>query len=142
MSKVWTLVLDVKKKKRTNRCYIPEEAPIIHDSGAICSGTVADLGGGSVEATKTVPLGEVVPALKHGICYHRSPSFLCCAKVLATIANLCPQLRKRSIDVGIEVAQAGCVVWAARFDYQKCLWVCNNCTMMMMMIPCPPPYQG
>jgi len=46
----------------------PEEASVVYDSGTVGSRTVADLGGGSVEASKTFSFGEIVSALKDSIC--------------------------------------------------------------------------
>jgi len=67
---------------------IPEEAAIVDDSGTVATGAVADLGGGIVEARKTVIFGEIVSALKHSVCEDLSSGLLYCAKVLALIYNL------------------------------------------------------
>jgi len=73
------------------------------------------LGGGSVEARKTLSFGEIVSALKHSICHHLSPSFTFYGEVLVLIitANLSSKAFKSFIDIGKEATQVGCVVCAA-----------------------------
>jgi len=81
------------------------------------------LGGGGVEARKTIIFGEIVSALKHSIYENLSYGLLCCAKVLAIIANISSKLCKCSVDIVIETPYVGSVVCAAPSVYQKCLWI-------------------
>jgi len=52
---------------------VPEEAAVVNDTGTVSSGgAVANLGVGGGEAGSAVGVGEVVPALNHGIDRTRS----------------------------------------------------------------------
>jgi len=110
--------------------YPPEEATVVDDSGAVGGGAVADLGWGGVEARKTIIFGEIVSALKHSICENLSYGLLCCAKLLAVIANISSKVWKCCVDIRIEILHVASVVWTAPTVYKICLWItlCTNIT--------------
>ena len=69
--------MQIKQSKHTSwACILPEEAVIVDESCAVgFFAYIPDLGGGSVDASKTVISGEIVSALKHSICIDISFGF-------------------------------------------------------------------
>lgn len=76
--------------------YVPKEAAIVDDAGAVGGRAVADFSHGGGETSKAVSSRQVVPALHHRIGGARH--LLCgCESAVAVVVQLCSEVRKRRV---------------------------------------------
>ena len=76
---------------------VPEEATVVDDAGTVGGRALADLRHSGGEASNTIRLGQVVPALHHGIGWFRTYHLLCSCKVFVVVVELCSEVGERCV---------------------------------------------